>query len=111
VTYGETKAKIAGFLARAFCAPHIVTLGGRGYNGSFLAPRWLNRNPSEQLPGRFFDALHRYWGYNRSAAPGHENMVRTSPQTLRLRRHGHTGGEHSALAINALRLDPAQRTV
>jgi ATP-dependent DNA helicase RecQ len=34
------------------------------------------QNPSEQLPGRFSDALHRHWGYE-SFRPGQENIVRS----------------------------------
>src|SRR5258708_34796652 len=39
-----------------------------------LAPTMAEQNPSEQLPGRFSDALHRYWGYE-SFRPGQENIV------------------------------------
>src|SRR5258708_27775563 len=41
-----------------------------------LAPTMAEQNPSEQLPGRFSDALHRHWGYE-SFRPGQENIVRS----------------------------------
>jgi ATP-dependent DNA helicase RecQ len=42
-----------------------------------LAPTMTERNPPEQPPPeRFFEALHRYWGYE-SFRPGQENIVRS----------------------------------
>jgi ATP-dependent DNA helicase RecQ len=40
-----------------------------------LAPPMAERNLPEQAPARFFEALHRYWGYE-SFRPGQENIVR-----------------------------------
>src|SRR5258708_25426010 len=41
-----------------------------------LAPPMAERNLPEQAPERFFEALHRYWGYQ-SFRPGQENIVRS----------------------------------
>src|SRR5271169_5701690 len=41
-----------------------------------LAPPMAERNLPEQAPARFFEALHRYWGYE-SFRPGQENIVRS----------------------------------
>ena len=41
-----------------------------------LAPPMAERNLPEQAPERFFEALHRYWGYE-SFRPGQENIVRS----------------------------------
>jgi ATP-dependent DNA helicase RecQ len=41
-----------------------------------LAPSMAERNLPEQAPARFFEALHRYWGYE-SFRPGQENIVRS----------------------------------
>ncbi|HEY6266964.1 MAG TPA: RecQ family ATP-dependent DNA helicase [Candidatus Acidoferrum sp.] len=41
-----------------------------------LAPTTAERNFPEQAPARFFEALHRYWGYE-SFRPGQENIVRS----------------------------------
>src|SRR5260370_7337627 len=40
-----------------------------------LAPPMAEQNLPEQAPERFFEALHRYWGYE-SFRPGQENIVR-----------------------------------
>src|SRR5438094_544503 len=41
-----------------------------------LAPTMAERNLAEQAQARFFEALHRYWGYE-SFRPGQENIVRS----------------------------------
>jgi len=41
-----------------------------------LAPSMAEQNLPGQEPGRFFEALHRYWGYE-SFRPGQENIVRS----------------------------------
>src|SRR5712664_186274 len=41
-----------------------------------LAPPMAERNLPEQAPERFFEALHRYWGYE-SFRPGQEKIVRS----------------------------------
>src|SRR5260370_26690208 len=40
-----------------------------------LAPPMAEQNLPEQAPERFFEALHRYWGYE-SFRPGQESIVR-----------------------------------
>src|SRR3989454_882877 len=41
-----------------------------------LAPTMAEQNLAEQAQARFFEALHRYWGYE-SFRPGQENIVRS----------------------------------
>src|SRR2546425_8579569 len=41
-----------------------------------LAPTMAERNLAEQAQARFFEALHRYWGYQ-SFRPGQESIVRS----------------------------------
>jgi ATP-dependent DNA helicase RecQ len=41
-----------------------------------LAPSMAERNLQERASPRFFEALHRYWGYE-SFRPGQENIVRS----------------------------------
>src|SRR5258706_9599335 len=41
-----------------------------------LAPSMAEQNLPGQEPGRFFEALHRYWGYE-SFRPGQENIVKS----------------------------------
>jgi ATP-dependent DNA helicase RecQ len=41
-----------------------------------LAPPMAERNIPERATARFFEALHRYWGYE-SFRPGQENIVRS----------------------------------
>src|SRR5260370_1332640 len=41
-----------------------------------LAPTMAERNFPDQAQARFFEALHRYWGYE-AFRPGQENIVRS----------------------------------
>jgi len=41
-----------------------------------LAPLMAEQNPPERAPGRFSEALHRYWGYE-TFRPGQEAIVRS----------------------------------
>ena len=43
---------------------------------SALAPTMAKQNSPDQAPARFFEALHRYWGYE-AFRPGQENIVRS----------------------------------
>ncbi len=54
----------------------IVTLGTGKSTMATLAPPMAEQNLPEQAPERFFEALHRYWGYE-SFRPGQENIVRS----------------------------------